>query len=87
MFSLSSLPNLIISTLVFIGVAWYANRVLDAQEIPKGLLRGLLVFALAYLVSWGCGESVDWLAGTPVSTQSSPDLVQLLRAATSQKSE
>jgi hypothetical protein len=81
MFTLPSIPNIIISTIVFMAAAWYANRVLDAQEIPKGMTRSLSVFALAYLLSWGGGEAVDWAVGTPaVAAQTSGDLSQLLKA-------
>ena len=33
---LTSMSNLIISTIVFFIVAWFANRYLDEQGIPKG---------------------------------------------------
>lgn len=61
MFELPSLWNLVISTLVFLVSAWYINRCLDEQGIPKGMTRSILVFTLASLVSWGSGEAVDWL--------------------------
>ncbi|MDO8369236.1 MAG: hypothetical protein Q7S71_00690 [Candidatus Nitrotoga sp.] len=34
------------------------NRILDAQNISKSTARSLSVFALAYLLSWGNGESL-----------------------------
>lgn len=81
MFALPSMWNLIISTIVFLIAAWYANRYLDEQGIPKGTTRGVLVFVLASIVSWGSGEAVDWLSGTQPATQSTGDLSQLLKAA------
>lgn len=45
--------NLVISTIVFFIAAWYFNRYLDEQEITKGMTRGVFVFVLASLVSWG----------------------------------
>ena len=45
---------------MFIIAAWYIRRLLDAHGIPKGMARGLVVFVLAYGVSWGAGELVDW---------------------------
>jgi hypothetical protein len=60
MFTLPSLWNIIISTIVFVIAAWYLHRVLDEHGMPKGMTRGLLVFVLAYLVSWTSGEMVDW---------------------------
>lgn len=81
MFELPSIWNLIVSTIVFFIAAWYVNRHLDGQDIPKGMARSLLVFVLAYAVSWGAGEAVDWVAGTPPAAQSTGDLSQLLKAA------
>jgi hypothetical protein len=60
MFTLPSLWNIIISTIVFVIAAWYLHRLLDEHGMPKGMTRGLLVFVLAYLVSWTSGEMVDW---------------------------
>ena len=76
--------NLIISTIVFFVAAWFANRYLDEQGIPKGMTRGVLVLVLASLVSWGAGEMVDWaqvkIEGPQAATQTSGDLSQLLKA-------
>lgn len=77
--------NLIISTIVFFIAAWFANRYLDEQEIAKGMTRGVLVFVLASLVSWGAGEMVDWaqvkIEGPQAAAQTSGDLSQILKAA------
>jgi len=80
-FELPSMWNLIISTIVFFIAAWYINRYLDAQGIGKGMTRGMLVFSLASLVSWGAGEVVDWAQGPQPASQTSKDLSQLLKAA------
>lgn len=55
------MPDLIISTIVFFIAAWYLNRHLDEHEIAKGMTRGVLVFVLASLVSWGSSALTDWL--------------------------
>jgi len=84
MFTLPSMWNLIISTIVFFVAAWYIRRYLDEQEIPQGMTRGILVLTLAYLLSWGAGEAVDWtqakIAGPQPTAQNSGDLSQLLKA-------
>jgi len=84
MFTLPSMWNLIISTIVFIIAAWFVHRYLDEHGIPKGMTRGLLVFVLASLVSWGAGEVVDWtqekIEGPQSAAQTSDDLSQLLKA-------
>ena len=83
MFTLPSLWNLIISSLVFIIAAWYLQRYLEEQGLPKGMTRGTLVFALASLVSWGSGEMADWtqekIEGPQPVAKSSDDLSQLHR--------
>jgi len=82
---LPSMSNLIVSTIVFFIAAWIANRYLDGQGIPKGMTRGVLVFLLASLVSWGAGDAVDWaqvkIEGPQAAAQTSVDLSQLLKAA------
>ena len=76
--------SLIISTIVFFVAAWYLNRYLDLQELPKGMTRGVLVFVLAALVSWGAGEILDWaqvkIGGPQASAPTPGDLTQLLKA-------
>jgi hypothetical protein len=76
--------NLIISTIVFFVAAWFANLYLDELEITKGMTRGVLVFVLASLVSWGAVEMVDWaqvkIEGPQTAAQTSGDLSQLLKA-------
>ena len=83
MFSLPSLWNIIISTIVFVIAAWYIRRLLVEQGLPKGMTRGLLVFVLAYVVSWVSGELVDWahdkIYGVAPPTQVEQDLKQLLK--------
>lgn len=65
MFELPTIWNLVVSTIVFFIAAWYLRRYLNEQGIPHSMTRGLLVFMLASLVSWGSGEAADWLSGTP----------------------
>lgn len=81
--ALPSMWNLIISTIVFFITAWYIHRYLEEQGISKGMARGLLVFMLASLVSWGAGEIVGWTQGKiegPRSVVRTPgDLPQQLK--------
>jgi hypothetical protein len=59
MFTLPSIWNILISTIVFVIAAWRIRRKLDEHGLPKGMTRGLLVFVLAYMVAWGAGKLVD----------------------------
>jgi len=83
MFELPSIGNLVISTIVFFVAANYLHRILENYGLPKGLVRGTLVFCLASLVSWGSGEMVDWsqnkISGSQPSIEASDDLSQLLK--------
>ena len=76
---LPSMWNIVISTIVFFVAAWYFNRLLNEHGIPKGMTRGLVVFVLAYLISWGSGELVDWVAGPQPQVEVSQDPTQLLK--------
>ncbi len=85
MFTLPSMWNLIISTIVFLIAAKHLHRYLEGQGLPTGMTRGTLVFVLASLASWGSGELVDWsqakIQGPQVIAQSSDtdELTQLLK--------
>jgi hypothetical protein len=85
MFTLPSIWNLIISTVVFFVAVWYIRSYLEEQGIPKGMTRGLLVFTLAFLLSWGAGKAADWtqekIEGPQPVAQTSDDLSKLLNAA------
>ncbi len=75
--------NILISTIVFAIAAWWIRRFLEAQGLPKGMTRGLLVFVLAYAVSWLSGELVDWahdkMYGATPPSQAEQDLKQVLK--------
>ena len=83
MFALPSIWNLLISTAVFFIAAWYIRRYLEEHGIPSGMTRGLLVFVLASLLSWGAGAAVDWMReeieGPQAAVQTPDDLSQLLK--------
>lgn len=83
MFTLPSMWNLIISTIVFFIAARYIHRYLDEHGLPKGVTRGMLVFVIASLVSCGAGDVVDWtqqeMGGSQPAAQTSGDLTQLLK--------
>jgi hypothetical protein len=60
MFTLPSIWNILISTIVFVIAAWRIRRLLDEHGLPKGMTRGLLVFVSAYMFAWAAGALVDW---------------------------
>lgn len=82
MFTLPSMWNLIISTIAFIIAAWYVRRYLEESGLPHGMTRGMLVFLVAFFVSWCVGEGVDWvqekIEGPQPAAANSDDLAKLL---------
>ncbi len=82
-FELPGMLNLILSTIAFFIAAWYINRYLDEQGISKGMIRGMLVFSLATLVSWGTGKMEVWaqikIEDPQAAAQTSHDLSHLLK--------
>lgn len=60
MFELPSIGSLVVSTVVFFVAAWYLHHHFDAQELPRGMTRTVLVLVLASMVSWASGSAVDW---------------------------
>ena len=84
---LPSMWNIVVSTIVFFAAGWYFRRWLEDQGIPKGMTRGLAVFVVASLVSWGAGDATDWIhdkiEGKPppaAAQASSKDMKQLMNA-------
>jgi UDP-N-acetylmuramyl pentapeptide phosphotransferase/UDP-N-acetylglucosamine-1-phosphate transferase len=77
--------NLTISTLVFFIAAWFLNRYLDEQGIPKGLTRGVVVLVLASLMSWVVGWAADWaqvkVEGPQATLQTAGAVAQILKDA------
>ena len=85
MFTLPSVWNLVITTVVFIWTARHIRFFLDNHGLPTGTTRSMLVFTLASLLSWGSGEAVDWteakIKGKPQVISKAPDdISQLLDA-------
>lgn len=83
MFTLPSIWNLVISTVVFVWAAKHVRVFLDNQGLTTGMTRSTLVFTLASLLSLGSGEAVDWteakIQGKPqVISNASDDISQLL---------
>lgn len=76
---LPSIWNILISTIMFFVAVWFLNRQLNAQGIPKGMARGLVVFVLAYLAAWGTGELVDSVVGPQPQVAVPHDAEQLLK--------
>ncbi len=82
MFTLPSIWNLVITTVVFVWTAKQIRVFLDNQGLTASTTRSLLVFTVASLLSWGSGEAVDWtetkIQGKPQETSNTPDHISQL---------
>ncbi len=87
MFTLPSLWNLIISTLVFFITAKYLHIYLESQGLAKGMVRGTLVFTVASLISCGSEDMVDWtqekIGVSQPATQNADYMQQMLNIVAS----
>ena len=55
------IASLAVSTAVFFVAARYVKRWLEDNDIPKGLTRGALIFAVALAASYAAGWLIDRL--------------------------
>lgn len=69
------LLDLLISTLAFILVGFLLRRFFDAQNIPHGKTRALLILVLATAASFAASALLSWMIGAPSTEQ------QLLQGA------
>ena len=56
------IASLVASTVAFFVASYFIKRWLEDNDIPKGMARGLLVFSLAFAVSYGVGWVVQHIA-------------------------
>lgn len=81
--------NLTVSAIVFVVAAWFLNNYLDAQGIPKGMTRGVMILVLAALMAWGVGWTAGWaktkIQGPELAVQTPSGLTQLMKDASQQQ--
>lgn len=58
-----SVTSIVASTVVYFGVAYVVKRAFDDMEIPKGMTRSALIFALALAAAYGAAALIDVIAG------------------------
>ncbi len=54
--------GIVLPTIAFFVASYFIKRYLDEIGIPKGMVRGMLVFVLALAVAYGVYFIVDWFA-------------------------
>ena len=53
--------SLALSTVAFFVSGYFLKRYLDDAGIASGMTRGVLVFSIALMVSYGVASAVDFL--------------------------
>jgi len=53
--------SILLSTIAVFVSAYYVERFLENQGIPKGMTRGVLVFSISLLIAYLVAFGVDWL--------------------------
>jgi hypothetical protein len=53
--------SLVLSTIVFFIVSYFARRYLDEMGMPKGTTRSLSIFCAAAAISYLVAFIVDWI--------------------------
>jgi hypothetical protein len=56
--------GIVLSTIAFFVASFFIKRYLDEIGIPKTMVRGLVVFALALAAAYAVAFVVDWLSGS-----------------------
>jgi hypothetical protein len=58
-----SVANIVVSTATYFAVAHVVKRAFDEMEIPRGMTRSTLIFALAIAAAYGAAALIDVIAG------------------------
>jgi hypothetical protein len=70
--------NIVISTIVFALAVWYLQKWINKAGQAKSAVRGVGLIVLAFALSWGSGEVVDWALVKIDGPQPKPYLRQML---------
>ncbi len=73
------LLDLIVSTAVFFAAIYFLRRFFDAQDIPPGRTRSILIGVLATVASFAASALLSWVDGEPSTDQQMLQQVQMLQ--------
>ena len=57
-----TVTSLIVSTIAFFVASYFFKQWCDQQDVPKGMTRSIMIFAVAAAVSYGVAYLVDLVA-------------------------
>ena len=56
-----SMRDIVVSTVAYFVAAFFIKRQFDDMDIPRGMTRSALVFALALGAAYAVQAAVDWV--------------------------
>jgi len=56
-----SIRDIVVSTIAYFVAAFFIKRQFDEMDIPRGMTRSALVFALALGAAYAVQVGVDWV--------------------------
>lgn len=57
-----SMRDIVVSTIAYFVAAFFLKRQFDDMDIPRGMTRSTMIFALALAVAYAAQAGVDWIA-------------------------
>jgi hypothetical protein len=57
-----SMRDIVVSTVAYFVAAFFLKRQFDDMDIPRGMTRSAMVFALAMAAAYAAQAGVDWVA-------------------------
>ena len=57
-----SMRDIVVSTVAYFVAAFFLKRQFDDMDIPRGMTRSAMIFALAMAAAYAAQAGVDWIA-------------------------
>ena len=57
-----SMRDIVVSTIAYFVAAFFLKRQFDDMDIPRGMTRSAMIFALAMAAAYAAQTGVDWVA-------------------------
>jgi len=56
-----SMRDIVVSTIAYFVAAFFLKRQFDDMDIPRGMTRSAMIFALALAAAYAAQTAVDWV--------------------------
>ena len=56
-----SMRDIVVSTIAYFVAAFFIKRQFDDMDIPRGMTRSAMIFALALAAAYAAQTAVDWV--------------------------